>query len=73
MIEQQNNNKIKNEKIMRWWLKLVCFNFDIIYRLGNRNETADALSGITAAIKPKINLNGLNDCLCHPEITRMYR
>ena len=72
MFDQQHSSKIKNEKIMRWRLELACFKFDIIYRPGTKNETADALSRINAAIRPEINLNALHAELCHPGVTRMY-
>lgn len=72
MFDQHHSSKIKNEKIMRWRLDLACFKFDIIYRPGNKNASADTLSRITAAICPEVKLNELHDALCHPGITRMY-
>ncbi|XP_035219455.1 uncharacterized protein LOC118192572 [Stegodyphus dumicola] len=57
---------------MCWQLELACFKFDIIYHPGNKNETADTLSRINAAIKPQIDLKALHDELCHPGITRIY-
>lgn len=72
MFDQYHNSKIKNEKIMRWRLELASFKFDIIYRPGSRNATADTLSRITATSCPEVNLNELHDALCHPGITRMY-
>ncbi|KAG8173283.1 hypothetical protein JTE90_009856 [Oedothorax gibbosus] len=72
MFDQQHSSKIKNEKIMRWRLELANFKFDIIYRPGNRNTTADTMSRITASIQPETNLKDLHDALCHPGITRMH-
>ena len=71
MFDQHHSSKIKNEKIMRWRLELANFKFDIIYRPGNRNTTADTMSRITASIQPVASLKDLHDALCHPGITRM--
>jgi hypothetical protein len=68
MFEQ--HHMIKNEKIMRWRLELACFKFDVIYRPGNRNTTADTLSRITAAIGSGVNLTSLHYALCHPGISQ---
>ena len=71
MFDQQHRSKIKNEKIMRWRLELACFKYDIVYRPGNRNVTADALSRISAATASGVDLMELHAALCHPGITRM--
>lgn len=73
MFHQQHVSKIKNEKILRWRLELACFKFDIIYRPGSKNLTADALSRVTASIAPQFSdLKDLHFALCHPGITRMF-
>lgn len=72
IFDQHHSSKIKNEKIMRWRLELANFKFDIIYRPGNRNTTADTMSRIMASIQPATNLKDLHDALCHPGITRMH-
>lgn len=71
MFDQLHQSKIKNEKIMRWRLDLACFKYDIVYRPGSKNSTADALSRISAAMTSKIDLKELHVALCHPGITRM--
>lgn len=71
MFDQQHRSKIKNEKIMRWRLELACFKYDIVYRPGSKNSTADALSRISAAITSRTDLMELHVALCHPGITRM--
>ena len=71
MFDQLHRSKIKNEKIMRWRLELASFKYDIVYRPGSRNSTADALSRISAAITSKTDLMELHVALCHPGITRM--
>lgn len=71
MFNQQHSSKIKNEKIIRWRLELACFQFDIIYRPGRENVSADALSRITAAVTSSTDLNALHVALCHPGITRL--
>ncbi|XP_054276457.1 uncharacterized protein LOC128995463 [Macrosteles quadrilineatus] len=68
-------SKIKNEKITRWRLELSPYSFDIQYRPGKENVTADAFSRVCGAVT-NINcddkLFALHQSLCHPGITRMY-
>jgi transposase InsO family protein len=71
MFNQQHSSKIKNEKIIRWRLELACFKFDIIYRPGSENVSADALSRISAAVTSGTDLGALHVALCHPGITRL--
>lgn len=71
MFDQLHRSKIKNEKIMRWRLELACFKYDIVYRPGSKNATADALSRISAATTTGMDLMELHVALCHPGITRM--
>ncbi|KAJ8890469.1 hypothetical protein PR048_009978 [Dryococelus australis] len=42
--------KIKNEKIKHWQLEMAYFYYDIIYRPGKDNNTADALSRICSVL-----------------------
>ena len=44
MFNTKHKGKVKNEKIMRWRIELMCYNFDIIYRPGVENVSADTLS-----------------------------
>ncbi|XP_068086156.1 uncharacterized protein [Anabrus simplex] len=60
-------------EIMRWRLELSPYSYDIVYRPGNHNQAADALSRVGS-----INHNtdyekllSLHQSLCHPGITRM--
>ncbi|XP_046407451.1 uncharacterized protein LOC124172088 [Ischnura elegans] len=74
MFDQYHSSKIKNEKIMRWRLELANYKFDIVYRPGNQNTTADTMSRITAStyLEGRMNLKELHDALCHPGVTRMH-
>ena len=62
--------KIKNEKILRWRLELSTYNYDIKYRPGRLNESADALSRICSA-STAVNLKKIHEDLCHPGVTRL--
>ena len=72
MFNQSHTSKIKNDKIERWRLELSCYKYDIIYRPGKDNITADALSRVSASIHSKNKLYCLHDTLCHPGINRMW-
>ena len=72
MFDRSNHGKIKNEKILRWRINLSCFDYDIMYRKGDLNTAADALSRVNcSAICNLDNLKVLHGSLCHPGITRM--
>jgi len=70
MFDGKNQNKIKNEKIMRWRIDLSCFAFNIVYRPGKDNSAADSLSRIRCAAVGR-SLYDLHASLCHPGVTRM--
>ncbi|GIY14261.1 endonuclease [Caerostris extrusa] len=72
MFDQHHARKIKNEKIMHWKQELACYKFNIIYRPGSKNATANAFSRINAAINPEVNLKQLHDVLCYSSVVRMY-
>ena len=58
---------------MRWRIEMSCYTYDIKYRPGTENLTADALSRICSlSSKEKQSLSELHDALCHPGITRFY-
>lgn len=71
MLNKQLGNKIKNEKIERWRLELACYNFEIEYRCGQLNTTADTLSRV-AALSTVDNLFEIHQSLCHPGIRRLH-
>ena len=74
MFDSKQRGKIKNEKIMRWRTELSCYSFDIVYRPGSENISADTLSRAYCATTylPHSDLNQLHNSLCHPGVTRMY-
>ncbi|XP_018403046.1 PREDICTED: uncharacterized protein LOC108779970 [Cyphomyrmex costatus] len=71
MFNQRHSSKIKNEKIIRWRLELSSFKFDIIYRPGIENVSADTLSRTSASMTPSMDLDTLHTALCHPGISRL--
>ena len=67
------HGKIKNNKLLRWRIELSCYEFDIQYRPGKENVTADCLTRTQcSAINANQKLKELHDGLCHPGITRFY-
>lgn len=73
MFNNKLPGKIKNEKITRWRLELSCLKYDIIYRSGVQNITADAFSRTCSAIdNGKQRLLEIHELLCHPGVTKMY-
>ena len=62
MFNPKSKSKIKNEKITRWKLELVCFSYDM---------AADALSRICSSATTVDKLHSLHEDLCHPGLTRM--
>ena len=71
MFNLKLKSKIKNEKIARWRLELACFSYDIAYRPGKQNTTADTLSRVCSSTMLEDKLQSLHRDLCHPGITRM--
>ncbi|KRX14072.1 Retrovirus-related Pol polyprotein from transposon [Trichinella nelsoni] len=51
MFNNKQAGKAKNDKIMRWRLELSPYSYDIIYRSGDLNTKADALSRICGSIQ----------------------
>ena len=74
MFDNKHNGKVKNDKILRWRIELSCLDFDIKYRPGNKNVSADCLSrAYCSATSPTSNktLHELHSAMCHPGVTRM--
>ena len=64
--------KIKNEKLMRWRMEMCNYRYDIVYRPGEENVSADTLSRSSICSAADTNkLEELHSALCHPGITRM--
>ncbi|XP_042216731.1 uncharacterized protein LOC121862492 [Homarus americanus] len=71
MFHSKKLGKIKNDKIQQWWVELVCFDNNIVYRPGTENSTAVALSRAFCLATNHNNLSDLHQQLCHPGVTRM--
>jgi hypothetical protein len=72
MFDQTHKGRIKNDKIYRWRLDLACYSFDIRYRPGEENVSADTFSRVYCSAVSTDTLVELHDSLCHPGVTRMY-
>ena len=70
MFNAKHSGKIKNDKIMRWRIKLRTYDFDIIYRCGKENISAEALSQLNCVTMNLKKLQDLHYSLCHPGVTR---
>jgi len=71
MFDKKHHGKIKNDKIMRWRIELSTYDFDILYRCGAENITADALSRIRCLSMSIDKLRDIHESLCHPGETRL--
>ena len=72
MFDQNHHGKIKNEKIMRWRMELLCYHFDISYRPGAENIPPDTFSrGCSSVIPAYGKLKQLHEDLTHPGVTRL--
>ena len=72
MLNTKHPGKIKNEKIMRWRMELLCYSFDIVYRPDSENVPPDTFSRSCASVAVTLNkLKDLHVSLCHPGTTRM--
>ena len=73
MFNVNTHGKIKNNKLLRWRIELSCYEFDIQYRPGKDNVTADCLTRTQcSAINANRKLMEYHEGLCHPGITRFY-
>ncbi len=68
------HGKTKNDKIERWRVEMSCFEFDIQFRPGEFNVSADCLSRAicSAAENQQSTLQQLHEGLVHPGVARMY-
>ena len=67
-----SRGKVKNEKILRWRIELSCLDFDVKYRPGKENVTADCLTrAYCSALSHPDALKELHIGLCHPGIVRL--
>ena len=72
MFDYNKHGKIKNNKILRWRIELSCLEFDIKYRPGPENVTADCLTrAFCSALSQTKSLKQLHEELCHPGVVRM--
>ena len=72
LFDATKHSKIKNDKIQRWRMELLAFNYDIKYRPGNKNTVADAFSRVSCALSSISSIQSLHESLCHPGVTRLY-
>ena len=72
MYNSKNHSKIKNNKILRLWMELSEYDFDIVYRSGKMNCVPDALSRPFCAKIYDNTLRKLHESLCHPGVTRLH-
>lgn len=74
VFDGSRHGKTKNDKIERWRVELSCFDFEIQFRPGVQNASADCLSRAicSAASNSEQRLVQLHEGLAHPGIARMY-
>ena len=60
------SSKIKNDKIMRWRVKLSSYKYDIVYCPGKDYKGADTFSRIQCSAISSNALKELHNSLCHP-------
>ena len=72
MYNSKNHGKIKNAKILRWYVKLSQYHYEIVYRAEKLNAAADTLSRAYCARLFDSSLYDIHAGLCHPGITRTY-
>ncbi len=71
MFDTKRQSKIKNDKVMRWRIELSMYDFAIVYRAGEENIPADALSRVKIMSLTIDKLYELHKSLCHPGMDRM--
>lgn len=72
MFGRKASSKVKNDKILRWRLELPEYQYDIQYRPGKENLSADVLSrGYCFVCRPP-SLEKIHTDLCQLGVTRLY-
>ena len=73
IFDYTKHGKTKNDKIMRWRIEMSCFDYDIKYRPGVDNVTADCLTRAScSSISSSLDrLKFMHDEMCHPGVTRL--
>ena len=73
MYNVNHRKKIKNDKIYRWRVELSCYSFDIQYRKGVDNITADTFSRvIDSTSNNQKMIREMHDYLGGPGVTRLF-
>ena len=65
---------VKNAKLARWRLQMLDYRFFIVYRPGNLNAVADALSRYSSLTSPLANhdvIKKLHESMGHPGSSRL--
>ena len=70
MFNKKHPNSIKNHKLMRWRMELAPLKYNIVYRSGEENSAADALSRPFCGAINDTTLYDVHESLGHPGITR---
>ncbi|CAG2212501.1 unnamed protein product [Mytilus edulis] len=71
MFDSKKHGKVKNDKIIRWRTELSCYSYDIKYRPGQDNASADCFSRAYCSSISSDSLSELHSALCHPGINRL--
>ena len=75
IFDNGRHGKTKNDKIERWRVEMSCFDFDIKFRPGALNVSADCLSRVvcsTTSDSSATTLKELHEGLVHPGVARMF-
>ncbi|CAG2223253.1 unnamed protein product [Mytilus edulis] len=73
MFDSKKHGKVKNNKIIQWRTELRCYSYDIKYRPGRDNASADCFSGAYCSSVSSDTLSELHSALCHPGINRFLQ
>ena len=72
MYENKRRSKVKNDKILRWHLELLQYDYKIIYRAGKYNSVPDTLSRAYCTSVSQSSLYEIHTALCHPGVRQFY-